>query len=67
MVLDLACTFICVPTKTDLQHMEEFSRGGAIMGNNVPCKIVRVGTIKIRMFADAIVTLTDVRHILELK
>ena len=37
------------------------------MRNNAPCIIVRVGTIRIRMFDRTIKTLTDVRHVPELK
>lgn len=35
--------------------------------NNAPCKIVRIGTVKIRMFNGAIRTFTNVRYIPELK
>lgn len=38
-----------------------------ITKSNTSCKIAEIGTIKIKMFDRAIKTLTDVRHILELK
>lgn len=38
-----------------------------ITKSNTSCKIAEIGTIKIKMFDRAIKTLTDVRHIPELK
>lgn len=37
------------------------------MENNAPCKIVGVGTVKIKMFDSTIRTLADVGHVPELK
>ena len=37
------------------------------MGNNVSCKIVGVGSIRIYMFDGIVRMLTNVRHVLELK
>lgn len=37
------------------------------MGNKVVCKVVGIGTIKVKMFNDAVRTLKDVRHVLDLK
>ncbi|KAG8472774.1 hypothetical protein CXB51_034669 [Gossypium anomalum] len=37
------------------------------MGNNASCKIVGVGTIKVKMFNGVFRTLSDVQHVLELK
>lgn len=34
-----------------------------MMGNNEPCKIVKIGNVKIKMFDRAIKTLDHVRHI----
>jgi hypothetical protein len=42
----------------------QFVDGGIfLMGNNVPCKIVGVGSIKIKMFDNIVITLTKVRHV----
>ncbi|KAG8472722.1 hypothetical protein CXB51_034750 [Gossypium anomalum] len=43
------------------------SEGVVLMGNNVSCKITGVGTIKVKMFDGVIRTLSDVRHVPELK
>ncbi|KAG8503399.1 hypothetical protein CXB51_001318 [Gossypium anomalum] len=37
------------------------------MGNNASCKIAGVGTIKVKMFDGVVRTLSDVRHVPELK
>ncbi|KAG8501668.1 hypothetical protein CXB51_004714 [Gossypium anomalum] len=37
------------------------------MGDNASCKITGVGTIKVKMFDGVVRTLSDVRHVLELK
>ena len=37
------------------------------MGNNASCKIVGIGSIKIKMFNGIVRMLTKVRHVLELK
>jgi hypothetical protein len=38
-----------------------------LMGNGIPCKTVRVGSIRIRMFDGIVRELMDVRYILEMK
>ena len=37
------------------------------MGNNAPCKIVGIGTVRIKMFDGVVRTLSDVRHVPDLK
>ena len=37
------------------------------MGNDLSCKTVGIGTVKIKMHDGIIRTLTEVRHVLELK
>jgi hypothetical protein len=37
------------------------------MGNDIPCKIVRVGSIRIKMFDGIVRELIDVRYVPELK
>ncbi|KAG8494480.1 hypothetical protein CXB51_011893 [Gossypium anomalum] len=46
---------------------ETVSEGVVLMGNNVSCKIAGVGTIKVKMFDGVVRTLSDVRHVPELK
>ena len=37
------------------------------MGNNAPCKIAGIGTVKIKMFDGVVRTLGDMRHIPDLE
>ena len=37
------------------------------MGNDAACKVVGIGTIKIKMFNNVVRTLGEVRHVLEVK
>lgn len=43
------------------------SKGAILMGNNTFCKIVCIGTIKIKMFDGVVIKLNDVRHVPNLK
>jgi len=55
------------PNKTWFDTYEEKSGGNVFMGNDVSCKTVGIGTIKIKMHDGIIRTLTEVRHVPELK
>nr|GEU39227.1 putative polyprotein [Tanacetum cinerariifolium] len=46
---------------------EEFDGGHVFMGNDSPCKVVGIGTIRIKMHEGVVRTLTDVRHVPDLK
>jgi hypothetical protein len=46
---------------------ESVNCGTVLMGNDVACKIVGIGTIRIRMHDGIVRTLTNVRHIPDLK
>jgi len=61
-ILDSACSY-------HMCHVKEFfssytpSKGSVLMGNDQPCKIVGIGSVKIQMFDGVVRTLTNVRHI----
>ena len=42
-------------------------KGAVLMGNNASCKVAGIGTIHIKMFDGLIRTLSEVRHVLDLK
>jgi hypothetical protein len=46
---------------------QSVDEGVVFMGNGIPCKIVRVGGIIIRMFDGIVMELTDVRYVPKLK
>ena len=55
------------PNKTWFDTYEEKSGGNVFMGNDVSCKTIGIGTVKIKMHDGIIRTLTEVRHVPELK
>ncbi|KAG8472527.1 hypothetical protein CXB51_034427 [Gossypium anomalum] len=61
------CTFHVSPNRDWFTTYETVSEGVILMGNNTSCKITSVGTIKVKMFDAVVRTLSDVRHVPELK
>src|ERR1044072_9168661 len=55
------------PNKDWFSTYQPFDGGKVLLGNNAPCKVAGVGTIRIKMFDGIVRTLTDVRHVPELK
>ncbi|KAG8501671.1 hypothetical protein CXB51_003833 [Gossypium anomalum] len=66
-ILDSGCTFHMSPNRDWFTTYETMFEGVVLMGNNASCKITGVGTIKVKMFDGVVRTLSDVRHIPELK
>ncbi|KAG8503336.1 hypothetical protein CXB51_001298 [Gossypium anomalum] len=66
-ILDSGCTFHMSPNRDWFKTYEIVFEGVVLMGNNASCKITGVGTIKIKMFDRVVRTLSDVRHVPELK
>ncbi|KAG8485411.1 hypothetical protein CXB51_021801 [Gossypium anomalum] len=66
-ILDSGCTFHMSPNQGWFTTYETVSEGIILIGNNASYKIVGVGTIKVKMFDGVVRTLSDVRHVLELK
>ncbi|KAG8492366.1 hypothetical protein CXB51_009643 [Gossypium anomalum] len=65
--LDSGYTFHMSPNRDGLTTYETVSEGVVLMGNNASYKIVGVGTIKVKIFDGVARTLSDVRHVPELK
>lgn len=65
-VLDSACTFHMCPRR-DWFSTYESAEGSVLMGNNVSCRLVGIGTVRIKMHDGVIRTLAGVRHIPDLK
>ncbi|KAG8501427.1 hypothetical protein CXB51_003754 [Gossypium anomalum] len=66
-ILDSGCTFHMSPNRDWFTTYEIVSECVVLMGNNASCKIAGVGTIKVKMFDRVVRTLSDVRHVPELK
>ncbi|KAG8472701.1 hypothetical protein CXB51_034566 [Gossypium anomalum] len=66
-ILDSGYTLHMSPNWDWFTTYKTMSEGAVLMGNNASCKITGVGTIKVKMFDGVVRTLSDVRHVLELK
>ncbi|KAG8477584.1 hypothetical protein CXB51_031066 [Gossypium anomalum] len=66
-ILDSGCTFHMSPNRDWFTTYEIVSEDVVLMGNNALCKIAGVGRIKVKMFDGVVRTLSDVRHVPELK
>ncbi|KAG8498213.1 hypothetical protein CXB51_006868 [Gossypium anomalum] len=66
-ILDSDCTYHMSPNQDWFTTYETVSEGVVLMGNNASCKIASVRTIKVKMFDGVVRTLSDVRHVPELK
>ncbi|KAG8472564.1 hypothetical protein CXB51_034519 [Gossypium anomalum] len=58
-ILDSGCTFYMSPNRDWFTTYETMSEGVFLMGNNASCKIVGVGTIKVKMFDGVVRTLSN--------
>ncbi|KAG8478472.1 hypothetical protein CXB51_028273 [Gossypium anomalum] len=66
-IIDSGCTFHMSPNRDWFITYEIVSQGVVFMGNNASCKITGVGTIKGKIIDGVVRTLSDERHVLELK
>ncbi|KAG8482633.1 hypothetical protein CXB51_024176 [Gossypium anomalum] len=66
-ILNSGCTFHMSPNRDWFTTYEIVTEGVVLMGNNASCKITGVGTIKVKMFDGVVRTLSDIRHVPELK
>ncbi|KAG8503716.1 hypothetical protein CXB51_001714 [Gossypium anomalum] len=66
-ILDSGCTFHMSPNRDWFTTYEMVSEGVVLMKNSTSCKIAGVGIIKVKMFNGVVRTLSDVRHVPELK
>ncbi|GJW07978.1 retrovirus-related pol polyprotein from transposon TNT 1-94 [Tanacetum coccineum] len=66
-IMDSACSFHMSPNRDWFVTYEEFDGMHVFMGDDSPCKVVDIGTIQIKMHDGVVRTLTDVRHVPDLK
>ena len=64
---DSGCSYHMCPHKEWFTTYEAVNGGTVLMGNNMPCKTVGCGTIQLKMHDGIVRTLSDVRHVPELK
>ena len=66
-ILDFGYTFHMTPNQDRLSTYELVHKGAVLMGNNASCKVAGIGIIHIKMFDGVVLTLSDVKHVLDLK
>ena len=66
-ILDSGCSYHMSPDRECFATYESFDGGVVLMGNNAACKVVGKGTVRIKMYDGIVRTLTDVRHVPDLK
>ncbi|KAF3671488.1 hypothetical protein FXO37_08023 [Capsicum annuum] len=66
-ILDSACSFHMCPNKDLLTTYDLVEGGFVLVGNNVACKIIGKGTVRIKMQDGIVKTLINVRCVPELK
>ena len=66
-LLDSGASHHICPHKDWFAFYQTVNDGIVLLGDNHSCKIVGVGSVKIKMFDGFIRPLTDVRHVPELK
>ncbi|XXG70306.1 hypothetical protein AAC387_Pa06g3094 [Persea americana] len=66
-ILDSGCSYHMCPYRDWFTNYQSIDGGKVLMGNNAVCKVVGIGVIKIKMHDGIVRTLSDVRHIPELK
>ncbi|KAK3039695.1 hypothetical protein RJ639_027036 [Escallonia herrerae] len=64
-ILDTGCSYNMCPNRDWFATYRSFDGGKVLMGNNVACKVVWIGSIQIMLHDGIVRTLTDVRHVPE--
>ena len=59
-ILDSGCSYHMCPNRDWFITYREINGGSVLMGNNVACKTVGIGTVKIKMYNGIVRTLAEV-------
>ena len=65
--MDSACSYHMTPNKDWFDTYKLVNSGFILMGNDVSCRVFRIGNITFKMFDGVIRTLCDVRHVPNLR
>ena len=66
-ILDSGCTFHMSPFKDYFIEYHEFDGGRVMMGNNAMCRIISIGSVKLRLHNGTLLMIKQVRHVPDLK
>lgn len=66
-ILDSTCAFHMYPNKDLFTTYETFYKCVVIVGTNVPYRVTRIGKVRLKLMDVIIITLSQVRHVPNLK
>ncbi|KAH9668238.1 hypothetical protein KPL70_021339 [Citrus sinensis] len=66
-ILDSGCTFHMTPFKDYFTEYHIFDGGRVMMGNNAMCRVIGIGTVKLRLQDGTLLMIKQVRHVPDLK
>ena len=66
-IMDSGASYHMCPNREWFTTYEPLNGGSVLMGNDAVCKVVGIGTVRIKCHDKAVRTLTEVRHIPDLK
>lgn len=66
-ILDSGCLFHMTPNQEWFDSYKKVDAGKVLMGNNIACKVIGIGTVKVQLTDGSTKVFTEVRHVPELK
>ena len=66
-ILDSGCSFHMTPNKSWFETYEQIDGGSVLLGNNKACKVIGLGTVRLKLHDGKERLLKEVRHVPELK
>ena len=66
-ILDSGCTYHMCPNKSWFHTYSKTNGGQVLLGNNVSCSVVGIGSVHIKLCDGTVKTLSSVRHVPELQ
>lgn len=66
-ILNWGCSFHMTPNQGWFDSYKVIDGGKVLMGNNMACKVVGIGTVKVKLADGSIKTFSNVRHVPDLK
>ena len=66
-IMDSGCSFHMTPNKPWFEKFTELQGGSVLLGNNKPCKIQGIGSIRLKLHDGIEKIIQDVRYVPDLK
>ena len=65
--MDYTCSYHIMPNKDWFDTYMLVNSGSVMMDNDASCRVIGIGNIRVKTFDGVIITLCDVRHVLDLR